>query len=193
MEKIEINSDVLEQIERQLNFSYSAIGVMAAISGIIVTLAIVVVGYQLTINKKIINELKEENKKSIENVTAPIFVYTVSQMIRMGAYGINDIENLVGIYLENFKGNEEVRKIMETLKIRFIEGLKNKIMYTAPTGSEMYEEIKLNVDFNMYLNSVEKDIQESEILSLNEKENKIKKLRDYHSEFMFINVLYKKI
>lgn len=186
METIQISKQILEQMDRQLNFSYF-------LAGTIVTLAVVVIGYQLIINEKKIKEIKRENRKIMADMTAPIFISNVKQLTRMGFYGIRDVEELVQIYRMNFSEDDKVTKQMSALKSRYIKKLLDQATRVIPFAC--YDDFhgKRNEEAMAQLAYAEKIIETYEHYSESEKQQKIEELDDIRAEVRYIDVLFKNI
>lgn len=105
MKIINIDEQVLEQMNRQIDFAYF-------LAASVIAIALLVVGYQLTINHKTINSIKEENSKILKKTLRPL---VMNQLATLSILETEDefarTKELLELILTQFKDDKELFKV----------------------------------------------------------------------------------
>lgn len=110
METISLNKEILDQIDRQIDFAYF-------VAGITVTLALVIITYQIVISEKRLKQIKKENEEQVKEITSSLFMFSIEQMTLKDYVELdNSVKKLVEIYHRYFNENVTIRNQMKELK-----------------------------------------------------------------------------
>ncbi len=110
-----LSEQILNQIDRQINFAYF-------MAGIVVSIAIFIVGYQVYINSKALSRLKEDNRKEIDRAVDSLNTdFLLGQLnSSFDLYNEKQIDSWLKVY-SNIK-NPEAHLIiaMKEIKIKYL-------------------------------------------------------------------------
>lgn len=106
-------SEFYQQIIGKQEFLLNALGVIFGIIGIVAGLSF---WYQVKMNNKTINELKEENASMIVASIRPFLTMNIENCLRVGAYSFDSLEEIFSLYTKYFKDDKEIKKLVKTLR-----------------------------------------------------------------------------
>jgi len=170
MEKIEISKQILDQMDRQINFAYFLASAMFVLAGL-------VLGVQYVINEKKLEKMKKEIVQQIADVTLPLFINNIKQIMITG-FEIEDVKNFLVVYKKNFSGYSDAKNQMNEL---IDKGIVNRISYSDNSlpiekQSRSPYEGDLNKDALARLDSDKKIIDEYETLDSSDKQSKYQRI-----------------
>lgn len=122
MNRVNIDSHILEQMNRQIEMAYW-------ISGTVIALAIFVVGYQVAINTKTIKSLKKENAEGIKKTAKELFRITLQTAIKLGGYRFIDFKEYLEIYKNVVGYDKEIQNLLVIIKSKAIQESISSIAY----------------------------------------------------------------
>ena len=114
MSRVNIDSQILEQMNRQIDMAYW-------ISGTVIALAIFVVGYQIAINTKTIKSLKKENAEGIKKTAKELFRITLQTVIKLGGFRFIDFKEYLEIYTNEIEYDKDIQNLLEIIKAKAIQ------------------------------------------------------------------------
>lgn len=137
METITIDKQILEQMDRQINLAYW-------LAGIVITIAIFVIGYQVFINTKTIASLKKENKKNIKKSAKELFKISLQASIKLGGFNRKEIEGYLKVYKYELEEDEDILNLLQIIKVKTIREIIHR--YTNFSLDISEQDIKIIMD-----------------------------------------------
>lgn len=150
---IEINEQILNQIDRQINLAYW-------LSGIIIGLAIFIVGYQVYINSKTIKNIKEENNRSLKITMKKLFIVTLKSKKKIGIYETSELIDYLEIYRNDLQEDKEVEELLKYVKFQCIDSYLSRFVSSLSTEKE---NLRKNIARNLTDNILEPNLVKKEI------------------------------
>ena len=116
-------------------FLLNALGVIFGIIGIVAGLSF---WYQVRMNNKTINELKEENASMIVASIRPFLTMNIENCLRVGAYSFDSLEEIFSLYTKYFKDDDEIKKLVKILRNASIIREFNRVQFDTSLPDEDY-------------------------------------------------------
>lgn len=112
-----LNSEITDFFKMQIEHANFVSDSMIAISGIMLTLSVFVVTYQLVLNKKTIDTLKKDNQKLVKDITKYTFIMGIRNQAETSSR-LENVKDTVEYFNKYFSNDLDVFDEMKKYRLQ---------------------------------------------------------------------------
>ena len=118
-----LNSEITDFFKMQIEHANFVSDSMIAIAGIMLTLSVFVVTYQLVLNKKTIDTLKKDNQKLVKDITKYTFIMGIRNQAETSSR-LENVKDTIEYFNKYFSNDLDVINEMKKYRLQI---LKNEL------------------------------------------------------------------
>lgn len=172
-----METEYIEFFKMQVEHANRVSDVVLSLSGIIVSVSIFVVGYQVFLNKRTVQKIKQENKTLITETIKPLFITSLGEQTKLGGVNYYSIKDSIAYYNSYLKDDEESTKEIQYFLVKCIiskiRNFNSNYVNEKNNSTEMYRTI-LEESYNQWLRDYDRYNEEKKPLNItliNDKEH----------------------
>lgn len=136
-----MNSEIIDFFKMQIEHANFVSDSMIAITGIMLTLSVFVVTYQLVLNKKTIDTLKKDNQKLVKDITRYTFIMGIRNQAETSSR-LENVKDTVEYFNKYFSNDLDVFDEMKKYTLQILRNeLSSYSAYPNITPENNHDEI----------------------------------------------------
>lgn len=138
-----MEKDYLEFFKMQVEHANRVSDSVLALSGLIVAIAFFVVGYQIYINHRAVQKIKNENKALLTETIKPLFITSLREQLKLGGISYKSITSAINYYKSHLQDEEEpTKEIHYYLVMCIVERIRSLDLDYEDSGTNTPEDFR---------------------------------------------------